>query len=115
MSISDHRLLDIRVSADNIIAEVQTVSRGREMRTISNGVFLPLTIAGLALLVVGPLLVKAQSSSRTPTETSPYKGFSGLWVNSDSVKQVYYHDQTVAVVELGPRKRLENCELIEVT
>ncbi|XP_023707298.1 uncharacterized protein LOC111864343 [Cryptotermes secundus] len=115
MSISDHRLLDIRVSSDNIIAEVQTVSRGREMRTISNGVFFPLTIAGLAILAVAPLLVKAQSSSRTPAETSPYKGFSGLWVKSDSVKQVYYHDQTVAVVELGPRKRLENCELIEVT
>jgi hypothetical protein len=28
---------------------------------------------------------------------------------------VYYHDQTVAVVELGPGKRLENCELVEVT
>lgn len=113
MSISDHRLLDI--SADDIVAEVQTVSRGREMRTLSSGVFLPLTVAGLAILAIGPLLVKAQSSSRTPTETSPYKGFSGLWVKSDSVKQVYYHDQTVAVVELDQRKRLENCELIEVT
>jgi hypothetical protein len=85
------------------------------MRTISSGTFLPLSVVGLALLVIGPLLVKAQTSSRTPMETSPYKGFSGLWVKSDSVKQVYYHDQTVAVVELGPRKRLQNCELIEVT
>jgi hypothetical protein len=90
------------------------MSREREMRTIPSGAFLPLTVVGLALLVIGPLLVKAQSSSRTSTATSPYKGFSGFWVRSDSVKQVYYHDQTVAVVELGLRKELENCELIEV-
>jgi hypothetical protein len=113
MLISDRRLLDI--SAHDIVTEIQTVSRGREMRTIPSGAFLPLTVVGLTLLVIGPLLVKAQSSSRTSTETSPYKGFSGLWVRSDSVKQVYYHDQTVAVVELGLRKQLENCELIEVT
>lgn len=85
------------------------------MRTIPSSAFLPVTVVGLALLVIGPLLVKAQSSSRTSTAKSPYKGFSGLWVRSDSMKQVYYHDQTVAVIELGPRKELVNCELIEVT
>jgi hypothetical protein len=108
MSILDRRLNDIT-------AEVPTMSQAREVRTISGGAWLPLSVAGLALLVIGPVLVKAQSSSRTPTVTSPYKGFSGLWARSDSVKQVYYHDQTVAVVELGPGKRLENCELVEVT
>lgn len=113
MSVLDRQLIEI--STNNIATEVPAMSQAGEVRTISSGAWLPLSVAGLALLVIGPVLVKAQSSSRTPTETSPYKGFSGLWVRSDSVKQVYYHDQTVAVVELGPGKRLENCELVEVT
>jgi len=110
MSILNRRLVD--VSAGNMVTEIPTMSRAREMRTISGGgAFLSLPIVGLAFLVIVPVLVKAQFSSRTH---SPYKGFSGLWVKSDSVKQVYYHDQTVAVVELGPGKRLQNCELVEV-
>jgi hypothetical protein len=108
MSILDRGLNDIAT-------QVSTMSQAREVRTISGGAWLPLSVAGLALLVIGPVLVKAQSSSGTPTEVSPYKGFSGRWVRRDSVKHVYYHDQTVAVVELGPGKILENCELVEVT
>jgi len=113
MSILNHRLID--VSARDIVTEVPTMSQAREIRTISGGTVLPLSVVGLALLIIGPMAVKALPSSRTSTETSPYKGFSRLFVRSDSVKKVYYHDQTVAVVELGPRKRLENCELVEVT
>jgi hypothetical protein len=111
MLILNRRLVDI--SAGDTVTEIPIMSRAREMRTISGGgAFLSLPILGLAFLVIIPVLAKAQFSSRTP---SPYKGFSGLWVKSDSVKQVYYHDQTVAVVELGPGKRLQNCELVEVT
>ncbi|GFG32102.1 hypothetical protein Cfor_06872 [Coptotermes formosanus] len=111
MSILDRRL--VAIPAVDAVTEMPTMSRAREMRTIpSGGAFLSLSVVGLALLVIGPVLIKAQSSPRTQ---SPYKGFSGLWVKSDSVKQVYYHDQTVAVVELGPGKILQNCELVEVT
>ncbi|XP_066250396.1 uncharacterized protein [Euwallacea similis] len=41
------------------------------------------------------------------------KNYTGRRV-SDSIRMVYFHDQTVAVVELGPRKLLLNCEVIEV-
>lgn len=110
MPILDRRLVDI--SAGDIVTEIPIMSLAREMRTISGGgALLSLPIVGLAFLVIVPVLAKAQFSSRTH---SPYKGFSGLWVKTDSVKQVYYHDQTVAVVELGPGKMLQNCELVEV-
>lgn len=42
------------------------------------------------------------------------KQYSGKRVGNDSLRMVYFHDQTVAVVELGPKKLLLNCELIEV-
>lgn len=42
------------------------------------------------------------------------KPYSGIRVKNDSLRMVYYHDQTVAIVELGPAKLLLNCELIEV-
>uniref|UniRef100_A0A182MKG7 Phospholipase A2 n=1 Tax=Anopheles culicifacies TaxID=139723 RepID=A0A182MKG7_9DIPT len=32
----------------------------------------------------------------------------------ESLRMIYFHDQTVAVVELGPAKRLIGCELIEI-
>ncbi|KAL1497403.1 hypothetical protein ABEB36_008380 [Hypothenemus hampei] len=41
------------------------------------------------------------------------KKYTGRKV-SDSMRMVYFHDQTVAIVELGPRKLLLNCEIIEV-
>ncbi|XP_050298976.1 uncharacterized protein LOC126737923 [Anthonomus grandis grandis] len=46
-------------------------------------------------------------------ESEPLKQYTGRKV-SDSIRMVYFHDQTVAVVELGPRKLLLNCEIIEV-
>lgn len=42
------------------------------------------------------------------------KPYSGIRVTNDSLRMVYYQDQTVAIVELGPNKLLLNCELIEV-
>ncbi|KAK9737433.1 Phospholipase A2 [Popillia japonica] len=42
------------------------------------------------------------------------KTYSGQRVNNSSLRMVYFYDQTVAVVELGPKKLLLNCELIEV-
>lgn len=42
------------------------------------------------------------------------KRYSGQRVQNDSILMVYFHDQTVAVAELGPKKLLLNCELIEV-
>lgn len=42
------------------------------------------------------------------------KEYSGRRVTNDSLIMVYYHDQTVAITELGPKKLLLNCELIEV-
>ncbi|XP_019880793.1 uncharacterized protein LOC109608709 [Aethina tumida] len=42
------------------------------------------------------------------------KVYSGRRVKNDSIRMVYFYDQTVAVVELEPTKLLLNCELIEV-
>lgn len=42
------------------------------------------------------------------------KRYSGHRVSNESLRMVYFHDQTVAVVELGSQKLLLNCELIEV-
>ncbi|XP_044730991.1 uncharacterized protein LOC123294006 [Chrysoperla carnea] len=45
---------------------------------------------------------------------SRVKPFSGQRVKGDSIQMVYYHDQTIAVIEIGPDRLLLNCELIEV-
>nr|XP_022916393.1 uncharacterized protein LOC111426203 [Onthophagus taurus] len=45
---------------------------------------------------------------------SALKQYSGKRVTNDSLRMVYFYDQTVAVAELGPRKLLLNCELLEV-
>jgi len=42
------------------------------------------------------------------------KIYSGNRVKNDSLLMVYFHDQTVAIVELGAKKLLLNCELIEI-
>ncbi|XP_055632175.1 uncharacterized protein LOC129772327 [Toxorhynchites rutilus septentrionalis] len=42
------------------------------------------------------------------------KSYSERRLDAESLRMIYYHDQTVAVVELGPQKRLIGCELIEV-
>ena len=40
--------------------------------------------------------------------------FSGTRLRNDSLLMIYYHDQTIAVTELGPDKILLSCELIEI-
>ncbi|XP_034490431.1 phospholipase A2 hemilipin [Drosophila innubila] len=42
------------------------------------------------------------------------KTYSGNRVSNDSLIMIYYHDQTIAVTELGPQKLLIGCELIEI-
>ncbi|XP_060522971.1 uncharacterized protein LOC132699973 isoform X2 [Cylas formicarius] len=42
------------------------------------------------------------------------KQYSGRRVENGSFRMVYFHDQAIAVVELGPKKLLLNCEIIEV-
>jgi hypothetical protein len=42
------------------------------------------------------------------------KRFSGKRVDTQSLQMIYFHDQTIAVVELGPAKMLLGCELIEI-
>lgn len=42
------------------------------------------------------------------------KKYSGIRVSNDSLRQVYFNEQTVAIVELAEHKRLLNCEFIEV-
>lgn len=47
---------------------------------------------------------------REPAGVKPY---TGRRIGNDTLRMIYYYDQTVAVVELGPGKLLLNCELIE--
>lgn len=60
------------------------------------------------------------SRSRTlfsePAKTfpGPEKNFTGIFVSPNSKRMIYYHEQTIAVVELGPQRMLLNCELLEV-
>ncbi|KAH8289295.1 hypothetical protein KR054_003433 [Drosophila jambulina] len=42
------------------------------------------------------------------------KKYSGKRVSNESLIMIYYHDQTIAVTELGPQKLLLGCELIEI-
>ncbi|XP_035781531.1 uncharacterized protein LOC118460893 [Anopheles albimanus] len=42
------------------------------------------------------------------------KTYSERRLEAESLRMIYFHDQTVAVVELGPAKRLLGCELIEI-
>ncbi|XP_067639161.1 uncharacterized protein [Eurosta solidaginis] len=42
------------------------------------------------------------------------KTYSGKRLSNDSLIMIYYHDSTIAVTELGPKKLLLSCELIEI-
>lgn len=63
----------------------------------------------LNLPAIGPLRNFGQRD-----HTFHIKSYSGKRVKNDSIRMVYFHDQTVAIVELEPDKLLLNCELIEV-
>jgi len=45
---------------------------------------------------------------------SPTKTYTGFKLNPSSLRMIYYHDQTIAVVEIGEGKVLLNCELVEI-
>ncbi|XP_070491857.1 uncharacterized protein [Chironomus tepperi] len=47
-------------------------------------------------------------------QTEAMKSYSGRRLAADSLRMVYYNDQTIAIVELGPEKLLISCELIEI-
>jgi len=47
-------------------------------------------------------------------QVAAYKPYTGWRVRDDSIRMVYFYEQTIAVVELGPGKTLLNCEIIEV-
>ncbi|XP_071654164.1 uncharacterized protein [Temnothorax longispinosus] len=60
-------------------------------------------------------------TAQQPTffRSTTFKGLSGLAPSAvalakDEVRAVYYHEQTVAVVDLGPRNELHDCNIIEV-
>ncbi|XP_023938862.2 uncharacterized protein LOC112046471 [Bicyclus anynana] len=51
---------------------------------------------------------------REDAEREPgVKPYTGRRVSNETLRMIYFHDQTVAVVELGEDKLLLNCELIE--
>ncbi|KAJ1530810.1 hypothetical protein ONE63_005658 [Megalurothrips usitatus] len=78
-------------------------------------VVLALALAQPALAEPLPALPAAFRGLRR--DTAPYKGFSGVRVRSDSARKVFFHDQTIAVVEVSKDYNtmdLQNCELIEV-
>lgn len=89
---------------------------GSNPRSLTATSLIPLSLLGLVLLYVGPSVVTGQhivpSLRRDPGLT--LKEYSGIRARSDSHRQTYYCDQTIAIVELGPGKELFNCELIEV-
>lgn len=82
-----------------------------------------LAVALLAIALVHPTtVVEAQPSLPSALrgfrrDTAPYKGFTGIRARGDSARRVFFHDQTIAVVEVSMdynSMELQNCELIEV-
>ncbi|XP_008472447.1 uncharacterized protein LOC103509603 [Diaphorina citri] len=85
-----------------------------------------LTRALPSLLLLFPCLVSAQfwswttnaprgsTTLRSIRNTSPYKGYSGYVFSKESLRVAYYYDQTIVIVEVGPKRKLLNCEIIEV-
>lgn len=49
----------------------------------------------------------------TPAK-SPTKTYTGYKLKASSLRMIYYHDQTIAIVEVGEGKALINCELVEI-
>ncbi|XP_068633266.1 uncharacterized protein [Battus philenor] len=66
------------------------------------------SLAGL----VGTVGARSEDAERREPAAG-VKPYTGRRVGNDTLRMVYHHDQTVAVVELGPGKLLLNCELIE--
>ncbi|KAJ8722341.1 hypothetical protein PYW08_004743 [Mythimna loreyi] len=66
------------------------------------------SLAGL----VGTVGARSEDAERREPAAGA-KPYTGRRVANDTLRMVYHHDLTVAVVELGPNKLLLNCELIE--
>jgi len=45
---------------------------------------------------------------------SPAKSYTGFKLEPSSLRMIYHHDQTIAIVEIGEGKSLLNCELVEI-
>lgn len=45
---------------------------------------------------------------------SPTKAYTGFKLEPSSLRMIYHHDQTIAIVEIGEGKSLLNCELVEI-
>lgn len=87
-------------------------------RTLPQGMSqwpVPLAVAGILMLAAATVpMVNGQRGFGVSGDTSPYKGYSGVRVQTNAKRLVYFHEQTIAVVELGDNRELYNCELIEV-
>lgn len=57
--------------------------------------------------------VGARSETPAMQSAAGVKPYTGRRVSNDTLRMIYYYDQAVAVVELGPEKLLLNCEIIE--
>lgn len=74
----------------------------------------------LLMLVLTSTIAGAQNFKDNSTTNNVrqdrelFKGYSGFRLSSDSFQMVYFHDLTVAVIEIGDGKSLLNCELIEI-
>ncbi|CAH1638437.1 unnamed protein product [Spodoptera littoralis] len=66
------------------------------------------SLAGL----VGTVGARSEDAERREPAAGA-KPYTGRRIANDTLRMVYHHDLTVAVVELGPKKLLLNCELIE--
>nr|XP_021200214.2 uncharacterized protein LOC110383722 [Helicoverpa armigera] len=66
------------------------------------------SLAGL----VGTVGARSEDAERREPAAGA-KPYTGRRIANDTLRMVYHHDLTVAVVELGPNKLLLNCELIE--
>ncbi|KAK3909488.1 Phospholipase A2 isozymes PA3A/PA3B/PA5 [Frankliniella fusca] len=83
-----------------------------------------LAVAVLAVTLMGPGPAAVDATPSLPSalrglrrDTAPYKGFTGIRARGDSARKVFFHDQTIAVVEVSMDYNamdLQNCELIEV-
>jgi hypothetical protein len=59
-------------------------------------------------------LINTQTRCSMDFSTPFSSHFSGRRLAADSLRMIYYNDQTIAIVELGPEKLLLSCELIEI-
>lgn len=66
------------------------------------------------ILVLFISIAKTDEEVSQRQEKDPFKGFTGYHLYSNSLQMVYYHDLTIAVVEIAKGRELVNCELIEV-